>query len=436
MSGASRSKATMNPAGFSPHALRSRILGEVHARPFVAMRPPRRVLHFAFMTSSEQVAAAKSQLAALLRSRGLAPLGDDARHVTCDLPPATLQWEAHNEFCTYAWRFAGAGEGAPFSPPAEDRAHAMRALPQPGPLICAVDLHLVEESAVVDGFDSYFGPTQLAVSDIEGGRAKVVTDFQPDESGFIRILIVNRDLTDLACGALIQRTLEIETYRTLALLGLSEAQKVGGEIDPIEAALPDIMQRMRDSEGVDANRRLLDEILGLAARLEAGAAASLFRFGATRAYDEIVHLRLEAIREAPVRDYATLSSFLRRRMSPAIRTCQNVEHRQADLSRKLSEATQLLRTRVDVELAAQNSDLLRRMGERVQLQLRLQQTVEGLSVAAITYYVASVFHHLFEGAHAAGLHVNPAIATAAVVPFVFVAVALIVRRIRKSHAVD
>ncbi len=74
------------------------------------------------------------------------------------------------------------------------------------------------------------------------------------------------------------------------------------------------------------------------------------------------------------------------------------------------------------------------MAERVRLQLRLQQTVEGLSIAAITYYISSVLHLLFEGAHSSGLHVDANVATGAAVPIVFAAVAFVVWRIRHTHS--
>jgi len=135
-----------------------------------------------------------------------------------------------------------------------------------------------------------------------------------------------------------------------------------------------------------------------------------------------------------VRGLPSWSEFLSRRLNPAMRTCASTEERQANLSRKLARAAQLLRTRVDVELERQNRDLLVAMNERARAQLRLQQTVEGLSVAAITYYIAGLAHLAFEGLHAAGLRVDPAIATAGVVPFALLGVALIVRRIRRRHA--
>jgi uncharacterized membrane-anchored protein len=178
----------------------------------------------------------------------------------------------------------------------------------------------------------------------------------------------------------------------------------------------------------------LNELTALAAELEAGAAQSLFRFGASRAYDEIVKLRLQTIGERKVGGLPTWSSFLARRMAPAMRTCVTTEERQANLSRKLARAANLLRTRVDVEQERQNQELLQSMNTRTRLQLRLQATVEGLSVAAISYYVVGLFGYLVKGAHDAGLvHVEPSYATAAFVPFAVLFIWWLVRRIRRKH---
>src|SRR5262249_56180919 len=158
--------------------------------------------------------------------------------------------------------------------------------------------------------------------------------------------------------------------------------------------LGDPPKARRRAEGLPANTRLLDELTAWAAELEAGAGGSLFRFGASRAYNEIVQLRLNTIGERPFGGYPTWSQFLARRMAPAMRTCATIEERQANLSTKLARAANLLRTRVDVELEQQNRDLLQSMNERTRLQLRLQATVEGLSVAAISYYVIGLLGYV------------------------------------------
>jgi uncharacterized membrane-anchored protein len=252
----------------------------------------------------------------------------------------------------------------------------------------------------------------------------------------VRVLVIDRRMTPPQAGALAQRVLEVETYRTLALLGLPEAQRLGPALRRIETELPGLMEQMQANDGLETNQRLLDRLTALAAELEKGAAESQFRFGATRAYHELVQLRLEALGERPVAGFASWSAFLARRLTPAIRTCASTEARQANLSGKLARAADLLRTRVEIAVQNQNRALLHTMNERGRVQLRLQQTVEGLSVAAISYYVASLAHLVLEGAHGAGLHVDPNVGTAVVVPFALVGVAWVVRRIRRSHGED
>src|SRR5690606_31209610 len=154
------------------------------------------------------------------------------------------------------------------------------------------------------------------------------TDFQLDADGFIRILIADRGLGPERAGALVQRVLELETYRTLALLGLPEAQRLSPAISRIEKKLAEVTEAMRHARGLTDNSKLLDELTALASDLEADAAASLFRFGATRAYYEIVQTRLQAIGERKAGGLPTWSSFLTRRMAPAMRTCATMEERQ------------------------------------------------------------------------------------------------------------
>ncbi|TIU61588.1 MAG: DUF3422 family protein, partial [Mesorhizobium sp.] len=195
----------------------------------------------------------------------------------------------------------------------------------------------------------------------------------------------------------------------------------------IEDRLAQTTLEMKAVETRDS-QTLLADLTELAAELEADAASSLYRFGASRAYDGIVTERLEALDEEPVQGFDTWAGFLLRRMAPAMRTCRSVEERQANLSRKLTRATTLLRTWVDVEVEKQNRDLLASMNNRARLQLRLQQTVEGLSVAAVSYYVVGLIGYVAKGASIFGHAFAPEVVTAASVPVAILLVWWGVRR--------
>jgi uncharacterized membrane-anchored protein len=421
-------------ARLTPHPLRAAVLGEVHARPFTAIETPRRVLHFGFDTGSTRGEADREALMAFCSQRGLVPPKPHDKHHRVTFGGTVLRWEQHSEFTTYTWELPAPSTGGAFHPSAASLASPMASLPQPGPLIVAVDLHLVADSAGITP-EPIFDRASLAVAENSDALAQYATDFRPDPAGFVRILVLDRGLGAERAGALVQRVLEIETYRTLALLGLPEAQRLAPSIARIEKRLAEVTEAIQESKGLAANHRLLDELTALAAELEAGAAASQYRFGASRAYDEIVHRRLATIGERKVGGLPTWSSFLARRMAPALRTCVTIEERQANLSRKLARAANLLRTRVDVEQEQQSRALLQSMNERTRLQLRLQTTVEGLSVAAISYYVVGLFGYLVKGAHDAGVPVEPSYATAAFVPVALLGIWFMVRRIRRRHVV-
>ncbi len=426
---------TAEPAPhYGDHPSRAAILGELHARPFATMETPRRVLHFAFTTDAGQASTAVDALAAFCSQRSLPAPAANARHHRVNVQGSILRFERHSEFCTYSWEFdASTGaDDTPFRPAGREFAKLMNNLPQPGPLMVQIDLHLVRNSKVTDNLETIFGVANLAASQVEDNAAILATDFRTDPDGFVRLLILDEGLTSAKAGALVQRALEIETYRTFALLGLPEAQTLAPSIRKIELQLPWLMQQMQATEGFEANRKLLSRLTELAAELEGGAAASLFRFGATRAYDDLVRLRLEAIGEKALPGQTTLSGFLSRRLAPAIRTCVSTEERQANLSRKLARAAQLLRTRVDIDLESQNQDLLRAMNERAQVQLRLQQTVEGLSVAAVSYYVLGLLGYVFKAWKDNGGGPDPVLSTAIALPVVVASVWFAVRKVRRG----
>ncbi|CUU41186.1 hypothetical protein BVIRIDIS_01740 [Blastochloris viridis] len=406
----------------------------MHARPFTLIETPRRILHFTFLTDLEHAQADRVALARYLSSRGLDAPKPEAKYHRVSLGATLLRWEQHSEFTTYTWDLPSeglAGVPVPFHPPASDIADPMRLVPQPGPLLVAVDLHLIADAGIAP--ERLFDRASLARSLVYGGAGEAVTDFQIDPAGYIRILVLDRMLGPARAGSLVQRLLEIETYRALALLGLPEAQRITPQVRRIERALADLTESMRLAEGLAANHEQLDKLITLSSEIEAAVAASSYRFSASRAYDDIMQQRLLAIDEQPVADFPTWLVFLSRRMAPALRTCQAIADRQADLSNKLARAADLLRTRVDIDVQRQNLEVLESMNRRSRLQLRLQQTVEGLSIAAVSYYVVGLVGYIAKGASDAGAPVSPGLITAAAVPVVVLVLWRLVRRIRRKH---
>lgn len=414
--------------GMPAHEDRAAAVAEVHARPHLLIKAPRTLLQFAFMTEGD-LSRDHAVMTELSDRFGISLQDGDSPLHGLTWNEGDLHCEKHTEFSTYLW-------SAPLSlesmmPVGENP--FKHGFTPPGPIISGIRLDLLPWTADAEKEVERFDPISLCYSIVEDGAAAIITDFKQDENGLTHVLILDRGLTQASAGALAQLLIEIDNYRTLALLALPLTRSLTSELRRIEDRLAEITNMMRS--GVRRNNEvLLSDLADLAAELEAGAAANLYRFGASRAYYEIVEERLASLSEDTVSGYYTWRDFLHRRIAPAMRTCRSVKARQAKLSDKLTRSIALLRSWIDVELERQNRDLLASMNNRAKLQLRLQQTVEGLSVAAISYYVVSLLAYLLKGVP--GIHdiVAPELAIAVLVPLVIFAIWWTVRRIRNAHS--
>jgi hypothetical protein len=192
-------------------------------------------------------------------------------------------------------------------------------------------------------------------------------------------------------------------FYLMALLALPIARRQAPRVLAIERSLATLTDDMaRDG---DRDEKLLGELSRLAAEVESGLAASSFRFGAARAYHDLVNRRIVELRETRIAGFQTIDEFMNRRLAPAMATCTSVSRRLQDLSERVARASALLSTRVDIARERQNQALLASMDRRALLQLRLQETVEGLSVAAISYYALGLLGYVLK----AVAHVAPGI---------------------------
>lgn len=405
---------------------RAQALGEIHSRPYTLVHSPRVIFQLAFMSDGGS-GVDQAVIAGISRERGVSLPSRDARHHAIAWGPGTLRWERHTEFSTWFW-----DAPAPDQFGADLPVHPFgSAFSPPGSLISGIRLEIRADDETARGAVANFDPRSLCYSEVKDGRAEIFTDFRQNGDGLTQILVIDKGLSQAGTGALAQRLLDIETYRTLALLGLPLAQTLSPEIRRIEDGLTALTHAMKADAREKADS-MLTEMTRLAAELEANAALSLYRFGASRAYYGIVQERIRALGETAQPGFETLGTFLEKRLAPAMRTCLSVEERQANLSRKLSRATALIRSWIDVELERQNSVLLATMNRRAELQLRLQQTVEGLSVAAISYYVVGLFGYLVKGFPHEILP-DTAVVTGSFVPVAVIIVWWTVRRIRLRH---
>ena len=417
------------PMGWE-HSDRRDLNDEVHARPPLRITEPALVTHLAYQTGEQGAARDFDHLVALCRQFAVAAPPQGARQWLITADDRVIRWERHTEFTTLT-HVATDPDPAQAWP---DLLGALLTLMETLPAPCLVAVNLRIESAAASAatperLGAIFSATDLVGATVGGGDAEAWTDFRIAEDGFSRILIRNRTLTAGRLGRMVQRLLEIETYRMMALLGLSTARMTGPEIGRMERQLADIVSRTA-IDGADGNdHKLLDELTGLAAESVALASRSRYRFSATAAYADLVEDRLEELREGRIEGYQRIGVFLDRRFRPAIKTCSASLRRQDELAQGIAQASNMLRTRVDVKLEEQNGALLRAMEERSRAQLRIQQAVEGLSVFAISYYLLAILKILTDGIFPDGDH---RLLGAIAVPIVLATVWLSVRRLRHA----
>ena len=414
------------------HPLRRGLAGEVHARPYEVMAAPVRASHLALAHGDQGDAAAeRAHLAALLAAHGVEPPGEGATHFSRDLGGLRLRYERHIEFTTYTFlRFDPFDH--PFRETALDLVAADWLAGLPGQVIAALHLGVEDRAATPERTAALFDGNPLVGSRVGSGAAEIWTDFRLHADGFGRVLIHDTGLSPGQTGRLVQRLAEVETYRLMALLAFPAARRANAEVARIDGDIAAIIGALADPAIRQNDRDLLDRLTGLAAEAERLDAATAFRLSAARAYYAIVKSRIADLREERIPGAQTVAEFMQRRLAPAMKTCETAGERQAMLSARVSRTGDLLRTRVDIALEEKNAELLRSMNRRAKMQLRLQETVEGLSVVAISYYLLGLAGYAAKGAKAAGLHIDSDLAGLAALPVVVAAVVLGLRRLRKA----
>jgi uncharacterized membrane-anchored protein len=414
------------------HEARAVILSELHARPFLPVQAPRRVYHFAFATDHEEAHADRLALAALAEANGATLDSSDAKFHSLAFGGWELRWEQHTEFTTYTWSASTSAE-KPFAHP-DPLAAGELAFRAPGRLVVATHLSLIEGGEPLDALAKLFNPQSLCIVGAAKGAAHILTDFSLDAHGFTRLLVRANATTALEAGRLVQRVLEIETYRTMALLGLPEARRAGPELGRMEHEIAEINQALSQQGNDRTSRDLLKRLSDLLAASEALSTRTAFRFGASRAYHAIVKNRLGLIRETKESPYTTISAFFSARLDPAIETCNALETRLARLSSQVARAIDLMRTGITLELEQQNRDLLQDMNRRARLQMRLQGIVQGISIAALAYYLSGLTVYLAKGLKDAGWlpeHMTADEIAALALPFTIFASWAFMERVRR-----
>jgi uncharacterized membrane-anchored protein len=416
----------MDGLSLRSHPLRAALAEEMHVRRLPRFAAPCRLMQIVTVLGEAGAGSAGAHFEAVAMRLGLT-LAPATKYAVVDLGTMKLVLERHTEFASYTFVREGAFD-EPFASGVFDPAATAILADMPGDVIRATQIALYPAGTVPPDaatLDRLFVPEALILCDVADGKARVMSDFRLNPDGFGRLLLLDQGLLRDEPAQLVLRLQELGNYRNMALLGLPLAQRLTPDVTRLEARLAGLTASV--SERVSQDDSLLDELTYLSAELARLLAETRYRMSATRAYAQLSLDRLETLGIGRIPGYQTLADFTERRLTPAVRTCDSFSARLADLSQRAAWTSELLRTRIDIALAKQNRDLLESMNTRTQLQLRLQQTVEGLSVVAISYYAVALIGYLAAPAHAYKEWVM-----VAAVPAVFAGAWLFARRLRQG----
>ncbi|MBB5191097.1 putative membrane-anchored protein [Silvimonas terrae] len=420
------------------HPLRHDLAAEAHARPFDPVSAPSQISYIAFLNRNCSLEQEHNLLGQLCAEYDV-PLPDATQiHYSVDVGMMRIKWARHSEFSSYTFTRPG-WIPEPFVRPALSTVPAGWLQQLPGQVLVAAHAALLTEddapASTADAAALFFDGQDLIGSEIGEGAARVLTDFRIHSDGFSRYLLVDRHMGQRQAGRMLQRLFEIDTYRMMAFLALPLAKSIAPELAQADRELAELTNAMTEARLAD-EPQVLDRLTQLAARVERALSMTDYRFSASHAYYDIVRRRIEELREVRIQGIQPFHEFMERRLRPAMDTCQSAAARQRTLAERVNRASALLRTRVDISRERQNQALLSSMNRRAHLQLRLQETVEGLSVAAITYYAVALIGYLAKGLKVAGVPLNTELVMATSIPLVAGAVYLAGRALRRKLAAE
>lgn len=406
------------------HGYRRLIDAETHARPVMPMTPPIRVRRLGFM-SADGGADLRHLHEKMALVAGATPQGPSwARQLDFERDGRQVTWELHNEFATISW--SGPADEWDDKPTGIGLELHEKLL-----LVLATRIDVIPTETIAEKALAGFNPLSLCYSSIFEGGAEAATDFHFDKDGYTRFEVAAGRSGELRIGVIVRRLLEIETYRIMALIGLPLAREMGGRVSDYERQLAAIMQRAGDNDTVDAHHGALEALHRLSGEISRTVEETSFRFAASQAYGDVLAERLTRLREKAIGEFTTIERFVNNRAQPALATLRATEKRLVALGEKVQRGIELLDARITLSIQTQNRSVLDAISNTGRSQYRLQLTVEGLSIIAISYYALGILGYVFEGLHEV-LPFTKGEMLAVSAPFVVLLVFLGIRRIRRQ----
>jgi uncharacterized membrane-anchored protein len=402
----------------------------------MSLPPPFRCTHVVELRREGSLATSRDEFADWCREFGQTEPADGARHHAVEIGSSLVKWEGHTEAVSHTIFVPGSGH-PPFGESAIDFVSETKRDALMDGMFVGLQVEVLETEDDSDPYGYELSKSLLGSEVIYGGwmsarTAAVWSSFELDARGFLRLVIVDLERNEERLCRLLQRLLDIETYRMLAMLALPVAREVMGALGQLEPELDEVMRGLAERREGFSHEEALQRIAVLAARVEHIASSHAYRFAAARAYAGIVEKRCGEVDDEVLGDHQRYTNFLLRSLIPAMRTCDAAERRVQELALRVSRAASMLDTMVDLVNKEQNQEILESMAQSARHQLKLQQAVEGFSIVAISYYGVGLLAYGLKTLKAAGWHVDPDLLSGAVAPLVLAAVWFTIHRVRRS----
>jgi uncharacterized membrane-anchored protein len=411
------------------HPLRTVLHEEVHARPPVALWPRDRILNQAFLLKGSDRQEQVDWVNAISKqtNQSIDPNHGQTFRII-ELRPAPqrviIKWELHGEFSSISAMVQQ--EQLVTEAPIKSRVRlesevnellsklSIKPMHEAGGLrISAIDIAF-EDRALFMAADEvahlFSGNTLIGSTILNSKKAQLWTDLQVNEDGYISFLVPHAGMGSRQAGRVARRITEVEIYRMASMLAFPVAKSLSAPLRNAEAELSELskeisMAQSQENVATHQDGEFLERISTLASKIEEWISEHGLRFTAAEAYSQLAGKNLEELTEAPLPGAQTLSEFMERRFAPAMSTCSWTQRRLRELSDRISRTTQILRTRIEFVNESQTQELLASMDRRAKIQLRLQETVEGVSVLVLTYYAVSLIIYMAKGVKELGLMV-------------------------------
>ncbi len=420
--------------GLPEHALRFKLHNELHAGPYELLTAPVQISHIALLSNRDKFYEELKLISQLCERYSLSPPSPSLDYFSGTFGSFRLKWERHGEFSSYTFYVNGAFD-SPFLDPAINQVPKEWLNSLPGEVVVATHIAFEDKDQPVRSINDLaklFASNTVVGADVAAGSAIAWTDNKIHGDGFGRILVHDVDLRRRQAGRLVKRLLDIETYRILAMLPVPLVREYIPKLAKFDKLLAELTSQNTELKCLEDEQNLLDKLNKLSAEIESISAATNHRFSASLSYYNIVKLRVSELREVRIKGLQMFQEFMEQRLTTSMNSCEAVHLYLEKLSTRVNRASGLLRTRIDIAMEGQTRDLLKSMDKRADLQLRLQGTVEGLSVVVLSYYLLGIFGYGLKALKEAGVSLNVEFATGVAIPIVFLIVFYSMRRIKRS----